>query len=159
MVPKMRPLDPEAVQAFVHIADLKSFTRAAEALGKTQSTISLKVQRLEASLGRRLPERTPRSVRLSTDGQAFIGPARDFLSAYDRAAEAFEGNRHRVVLGISHHLVGPDFPLILKHMNDVEPSCVIDFVGITRFGSQVVSGGNTVHSASANSMVRKIGHW
>lgn len=126
MVDKMRQLDPEAVQAFVHVAQLKSFTRAAEALGKTQSTISLKVQRLEASLGRRLLERTPRSVRLSTDGQAFIGPARDFLSAYHRAAEAFEGNRHRVALGISHHLVGPDFPLILKHMNDVEPSCVIE---------------------------------
>ena len=32
------------------------------------------------------------------------------------------------------------------------------FVGMTRFGSQVVRGGNTVHSARANSMVRKIGH-
>ena len=32
------------------------------------------------------------------------------------------------------------------------------FVGMTRFGSHVVSGGNSVHSASANSIVRKIGH-
>jgi hypothetical protein len=32
------------------------------------------------------------------------------------------------------------------------------FVGITILGSQVVSGGNSVHSASASSMVRKIGH-
>jgi DNA-binding transcriptional LysR family regulator len=126
MVPMMRQLDPEAVQAFVHVADLKSFTRAAEALGKTQSTISLKVQRLEACLGRRLLERTPRSVRLSTDGQAFLGPARDFLTAHNRAAEAFEGDRHRVALGISHHLVGPDLPLILKHMNAIDPSCVIE---------------------------------
>ena len=43
----MPTLDLEAVQAFVLVADLKSFTRAAEAMDTTQSAVSLKIKRLE----------------------------------------------------------------------------------------------------------------
>jgi hypothetical protein len=46
----MKALDLEAVQAFVLAADLKSFTRAAEALDRTQSSVSLKIKRLEVAL-------------------------------------------------------------------------------------------------------------
>ena len=52
----MKALDVEAVQAFVLVADLNSFTRAAEAMDSTQSAISLKIKRLEDGLGRRLIE-------------------------------------------------------------------------------------------------------
>ena len=48
----MKTLDIEAVQAFVLTADLKSFTRAAEAMDTTQSAVSLKIKRLEHGLGR-----------------------------------------------------------------------------------------------------------
>jgi DNA-binding transcriptional LysR family regulator len=122
----MRSVDPSTIQAFVCVADLSSFSRAAEALGQAQSTISLKVKRLEERLGRRLLERTPRSVRLSTDGQAFIGPARDLLSAYQRANEAFVVPSQRVVLGVSHHLVGPNFPAVLKQLKQIDPNCVFE---------------------------------
>ena len=81
----MRPLDLDAVAAFVMVADLRSFTRAAEAAGVTQSAISLKLKRLERQLGRRLIERTPRLVRLSADGAGFLDRARDLLAAHDRA--------------------------------------------------------------------------
>ena len=42
-----RPLDLDAVQAFVRIAELGSFTRAAEAMRTTQGAVSLKLKRLE----------------------------------------------------------------------------------------------------------------
>ncbi|MGY4288162.1 hypothetical protein ACVWXO_007382 [Bradyrhizobium sp. LM2.7] len=45
-------LDIATVQAFLLVADLQSFTRAAEALGTTQAAVSLKLQRLEALLGK-----------------------------------------------------------------------------------------------------------
>ena len=45
------PPTPEAVEAFVTIADMQSFTRAAEALGTTQGAISVKLKRLEDRLG------------------------------------------------------------------------------------------------------------
>ena len=51
------------MQAFLLVAELQSFTRAAEALGTTQAAVSMKLQRLEAVLGKRLVERSPRAVR------------------------------------------------------------------------------------------------
>ena len=47
----MKVLDLDAVRAFVLVADLHSFTRAADALDTTQSAVSLKLKRLEAHLG------------------------------------------------------------------------------------------------------------
>jgi len=72
----MKSLDLDAVKAFVLTAELQSFTRAADALDSTQSAISLKLRRLEDQLGRRLLERTPRQVRLSAEGAAFMESAR-----------------------------------------------------------------------------------
>ena len=81
----MDTLDADAVRAFVAIVDFKSFTRAADALGSTQGAVSVKLKRLEARIGEKLIERTPRLVRLSVEGAAFLEPARDFLAAHDRA--------------------------------------------------------------------------
>ncbi|MFX5668592.1 LysR family transcriptional regulator, partial [Acinetobacter baumannii] len=67
-----RPLDLDAIKAFVRIAELGSFTRAAEAMRTTQGAVSLKLQRLEDRLGCRLVERTPRYVELSARGVAFL---------------------------------------------------------------------------------------
>jgi DNA-binding transcriptional LysR family regulator len=78
-------LDLSTVQAFLLVAELQSFTRAAEALGTTQAAISLKLQRLEATLGKRLVERSPRAVRLTADGSAFLDDARTLMDAHERA--------------------------------------------------------------------------
>lgn len=122
----MKALDIEAVQAFVLVADLTSFTRAAEAMGSTQSAISLKIKRLESGLGKRLLERTPRLVRLSTEGAAFLGSARNLVAAHQSAIGAFATARRRLVVGISHHLVGADLAEVLKRMAATDPSLVIE---------------------------------
>jgi len=103
----MKTLDIDAVQAFVLVADLSSFTRAAEAAGTTQSAISLKLQKLEGRLGRRLVERTPRLVRLSAAGAAFLGRARDLIAAHERAV-SHDGMAQRLSIGISEHAAGPE---------------------------------------------------
>jgi len=122
----MRALDIEAVQAFVLTADFKSFTRAAEALDTTQSAVSLKIKRLEDGLGRRLLERTPRLVRLSADGNAFLEPARQLIAAHHGAIGSFGLEQRRHIVGISHHIVGPELPLLLKRMGSAEPSLVLE---------------------------------
>src|ERR1700722_3570319 len=99
----MKTLDIEAVQAFVLAADLKSFTRAAEAMDTTQSTVSLKIKRLESELGRRLVGRTPRLVRLAADGTIFLGAARDLVAAHQSAIGSFAVEQRRLTVGISHH--------------------------------------------------------
>src|SRR5258708_13007917 len=68
----MSTLDIDTVQAFLLVAELQGFTRAAEALGTTQAAVSLKLQRLEGVLGKRLVERSPRAVTLTADGTPFL---------------------------------------------------------------------------------------
>ena len=122
----MKALDVEAVQAFVLTADLKSFTRAAEAMDTTQSAVSLKIKRLEDGLGRRLLERTPRLVRLSADGSAFLAPARALVAAHQGAVGSFGREQRRLVIGISHHIVGAELPILLRRMGSAEPGLVLE---------------------------------
>ncbi|MFC6488675.1 LysR family transcriptional regulator [Nitratireductor sp. GCM10026969] len=122
----MRPLDLDAVQAFVRVAELGSFTRAAEATGTTQSAVSLKLKRLEERLGRRLLERTPRYVELSAQGAAFLEHARELLEVHDRAFAVFSGTRERLTIGISDHVAGPELPALIARMNAQDPQLLIE---------------------------------
>ncbi|HEY4299010.1 MAG TPA: LysR substrate-binding domain-containing protein [Paraburkholderia sp.] len=122
----MKVLDLDAVRAFVLVADLHSFTRAADALDTTQSAVSLKLKRLETHLGKQLLERTPRVVRLSPDGNAFLNAARDLLNAHERALGSLSLERRRLVLGLSEHVAGPDLPLLLGRLNAHDPGLVVE---------------------------------
>ncbi|HET9817280.1 MAG TPA: LysR family transcriptional regulator [Xanthobacteraceae bacterium] len=121
----MRALDVDAVNAFVLVADLRSFTRAAEAQGTTQSAISLKLKRLERRLGQRLLERTPRLVRLSAEGVAFLDRARDLLAAHDRAVNV-EAVVRRLSFGVSDHAAGPELAVLLARINSYDPQLRLD---------------------------------
>lgn len=129
----MKALDIDTVQAFVLVADLNSFTRAAEATDSTQSAVSLKIKRLEEELGRRLFERTPRRVRLTAAGQLFLEPARRLIAAHGNALEAFASERRRLAVGISDHAVGAELPLLLQRVKRAEPGLVLEMrVGSSR---------------------------
>jgi DNA-binding transcriptional LysR family regulator len=123
---EMKSLDLEAVRTFVAIADLQSFTRAAEALATTQGAVSVKLKRLEDGLGHRLIERTPRSVRLSAQGALFLAPARALLSAHEQALSSLAGGRRHFVLGIAAHVAGPEVPLLLARLNAHDPCLTIE---------------------------------
>jgi DNA-binding transcriptional LysR family regulator len=128
----MNTLDVDSVQAFVLVADLASFTRAAEAAGTTQSAISLKLKKLEQRLGRRLIERTPRLVRLSAEGAAFLDRARDLLAAHERALGG-ETVTRRLVIGISEHAAGPELAPLVARINAYDPVLRLDVrIGYSR---------------------------
>ena len=117
----IHPLPLDAVQAFVRIAELGSFTRAAEAMQTTQAAVSLKLKRLEERLGCRLVERTPRHVQLSTRGAAFLEPARKLLEAHEGALAVLRAARQRLTIGISDHVAGPELPSLIARMNAQDP--------------------------------------
>jgi DNA-binding transcriptional LysR family regulator len=121
-----RPIDLDAVQAFIRVAELGSFTRAAEAMRTTQAGISLKLKRLEKRLGCRLIERTPRYVQLSARGAAFLEHARELFEVHDRALAVFAGARQRLTIGISDHVAGPELPALIARMNAHDPQLLIE---------------------------------
>lgn len=95
------PTLPE-LQAFVHAAREGSATRAAAALGLTQSAISRAVNALEERLGVRLFHRVRQRLVLSDAGRAMLPEAERILGDLDAAAltvMAFGG--HRDVLRIA----------------------------------------------------------
>lgn len=120
------PLDLDAVLAFLRIAEMGSFTRAAEAMQTTQAAVSLKLKRLEARLGCRLVERTPRHVQLSARGEVFLDHARALLEANDRALALFTQARQRLAIGISDHVAGPELPALIARMNAQDPHILIE---------------------------------
>ena len=77
-------LDPDLLRAFVFIAEEGSFTRAAQRVGRTQSAVSMQVQRLEAMLGQRLVARGKGgAVQLTPHGQFLLERAREMLALND----------------------------------------------------------------------------
>jgi len=122
----MMTLDVDAVQAFVLVADFQSFTRAAEALDTSQAAISVKLKRLEDRLGERLIERTPRLVRLSARGAAFLGAARDFIAAHERAVAGLSSTSRRFTLGIADQVAGPELPILLARLHAYDPALLIE---------------------------------
>ena len=113
----MATLDIDTVHAFLLVAELQNFTRAAEALGTTQAAVSLKLQRLEQVTGRRLVERSPRAVRLTADGSAFLSHARALIEAHDRALSGEKPVTQRLSLGISDHAAGPELVPLLERLH------------------------------------------
>ncbi|HYF16502.1 MAG TPA: LysR family transcriptional regulator [Ramlibacter sp.] len=66
----------DQLRAFVALAETGQFTRAADRLDLSQSSLSSTIQRLEALLGVRLFDRHTRGCRLTDAGQALLGTAR-----------------------------------------------------------------------------------
>lgn len=89
--PKLINLDLDLLRAFVAVADAKSFTRAGVRLGRTQSTVSLQIKRLEEQLNTALFSRDPRNVVLTGQGEALLSQARRMLRVNDEIiGEMFE---------------------------------------------------------------------
>lgn len=84
-------LDLDGVRAFLKVAELTSYTRAASQLGLSKSQVSLRVQGLETQLGSRLLQRSTRTVQLSPEGEQFIPRAERLLAEADELATMFSG--------------------------------------------------------------------
>lgn len=81
-------MDVSQVRAFLAVADELHFGRAAERLHMAQPPLSRTIKQLERDLGTRLFDRNTRRVRLTSSGQALVGPAREVLESVRRAEGA-----------------------------------------------------------------------
>ena len=73
------------LEAFVAVADLASFRKAADSVHLSQPALSRRIGKLEGSLGVRLFDRTTRSVNLTAVGRDFAGKARNLLDELERS--------------------------------------------------------------------------
>ena len=87
------------LKAFVAVVEEKSFSQAAERLNATQSGMSMLVQNLEISIGKKLLDRIPGNMRLTESGKDFYKYSLDILRLMEKAlidtkssSDGFTGN-------------------------------------------------------------------
>ncbi len=122
-------LDPDLLRAFVLIAETGSFTRAAQLVGRTQSAVSMQVQRLETQLGQRLLTRGKGGlVQLTPHGQFLLARARDLLTLNDEIWTSFrEPTMHGTVrLGTPDDYALRYLPQILMRFAEGHPSVQVE---------------------------------
>ncbi|MGI9501569.1 MAG: LysR family transcriptional regulator, partial [Geminicoccaceae bacterium] len=86
---KLIDLPTSLLRTLITIVDLGGYTRAAEALGRTQPAVSLQMQRLESLLGTKLIESAGRDLRLTEAGETLLRYARQMLQLNDEAVAGF----------------------------------------------------------------------
>jgi DNA-binding transcriptional LysR family regulator len=101
-----------AIEYFVKVAELGSFTAAARAVGVPASSVSRRVQDLEAHLGTTLLNRTTRSVSLTELGSVYLEQVRPALKSLDHA-KALINDRPSAPSGLLRITANPGYGRVL----------------------------------------------
>ena len=127
----MAQINFKQLEAFVQVADLSSFRRAAEKLNTTQPNISSRIAGLEAQLGLKLMERDAGSVRLTPVGEKMLAKARQVLASMDQFIVAadedhlFEGVLR---LGVNELIAHTWLGTYMAALNERFPNVDIDLM-------------------------------
>jgi DNA-binding transcriptional LysR family regulator len=101
-------MELHALRIFARVAELGSFTQAADQLGLAKGRVSTVVQQLEADVGARLLQRTTRRVRLTPDGEQFIERCKELIADAEQLQGMFQpaavGLRGRLRIDLSNAL-------------------------------------------------------
>jgi len=83
----MLMFDPVLLRSFVAVVDCGNFTRAAERLHLTQSTVSQQIRRLEEAVACQLLDRDQRRVVATAEGERLLAYARRILALHEEATD------------------------------------------------------------------------
>ena len=89
--PILGAVDLRQLEIFAKVAELGSFSRAAEALLLTQPTVSEHIRALEVELGVRLLDRLGRGAAVTPAGQLLLSHAQRMLALSREARQAMDG--------------------------------------------------------------------
>lgn len=130
--PERNIMDLKQLNYFIHVADLGSYTRAAEFLNVAQPILSRQIRQLEIELRRNLLIRHGRGVQLTEAGSALLRHARLILQQVNRAQEELSAANGllngRIVLGMPptvSRLMAVD---IIKHFRAELPLASLSIV-------------------------------
>ncbi|WP_066343430.1 LysR family transcriptional regulator [Azohydromonas lata] len=118
-------IDFDGVQAFVAIAELGGFNKAARELHITQTALTRRLQKLEAYLGLRLLDRTTRRVELTAVGRDFLPQARaivqDMTVAVERLKDMSQHARGNVTLACIPSMSAHLLPAVMRSYAQSHP--------------------------------------
>ncbi len=112
-------MDLQSLNIFIQVAELNSFTRAAEKLGYSQPTISFQIKQLEKELGVQLFDRVGHTVSLTEAGKSALHYAQNICQL---SQEMVMGDKKYDVNGIVRIAMAESLvnPLIAKTFSDIK---------------------------------------
>ncbi len=123
-------IGPDELETFLIIAELGSFSKAAERLSLAQPSISNRVQRLERTLRTRLFERTNRAAILTADGErlrARIEPiVRSLHAVVEEFCTAAEHRERSVVVATTPMLATVLMPPVIGRFSKANPRIAVE---------------------------------
>ncbi len=124
------PLDLVLLKSFVAVVETGGFSHAAERIGRSQSAISMQMQRLEESVGKPLLIRTPRAATPSPAGEVLLNYARRLLRLSDEAWTSVARPQEvgSVSLGVPDDYAAALLPLVLARFAASHPLVTVDLV-------------------------------
>lgn len=113
----MRHIESDTLAVLIAVADTRSFTRAAERLGKTQAAVSMCISRTEEKLQKKLFERTRQGAIPTPAGQSLIFYARRIVALEAEALASVSDSMTgaRVRLGMPDDYLQTVGELMLHH--------------------------------------------
>lgn len=124
-------MDIKNLVTFIHVAELRSFTKAGDKLGYSQSTVSFQIKQLENELGVPLFERINRTVTLTNHGSRLLQSAykiNELLQAFEHDTEQDTEIRGRVRLAMADSLcnevIRRIFPELRKNYPGITLECI-----------------------------------
>lgn len=147
----------EAMKIYVRVAELASFTKAADSLALPKASVSNYIQQLETLTGVRLLHRTTRKVQMTQDGITFYERCKDLLADVEDTQTMFQTGQTKITgrirvdmpTGFAKNLVFPMLPQFSAKYPEIEfeISCTDRKVDLIREGFDcVVRVGNLVDS-------------
>ena len=113
------------LELFIAVAETGSFSRGAEMIALTQSTVSQHVAALEREVNTQLLDRTSKGIFLTGGGQVFLQHARRVLAEYDVLKQAMDGfhglEKAKLDLGASNIPANYLVPGLLPLLNEKYP--------------------------------------
>ena len=123
-------MDIDGLKAFMAVAELGSFSIAADRLHLTQPAVSKRIALLEHQMDTRLFDRIGRTVRLTESGQALTTRASQILQQVEdteRAIRNLSGDvSGQLSLATSHHVGLWRLPAVLRQYNGDHPEVTLD---------------------------------
>lgn len=121
-------LELDLLRTLVAIADTGSFNRAARAVFRTPSAVSMQMKKLEEQIGKPLFAKDGRSVVLTPDGEALVGYGRRILKLAEEALQRFRAPaiEGKIVLGTPDDYAGQFLPNILASFAASHPNVEVD---------------------------------
>lgn len=121
-------LELDLLRTFVLAADLDSFARAADQVARSQSAVSLQMQRLEEITGQQLFLKQGRGWRLTASGEMLLGYARQMLDLNHQAITALTATHiaGKVRLGLPADFAESGLPIALARFAAIHPQMEIE---------------------------------